>query len=74
MLEFYVKTLDPKTHIEACSLITYFGCEILSDRICDESEPFYGVFYIKATEEAFEIFSDFSNGITLEYPPGKTLR
>lgn len=74
MLEFYVKTKDPKAHIEACSLINYFECEILSDRICEKDEAYYGVFYIKAVEEAFEIFSEFSESISVEYPDSKTLR
>lgn len=74
MLEFYVKTKDPKAHIEACSLINYFGCEILSDRICEKDEPYYGVFYIRGIEDAFEIFSEFSENISVEYPDSKTLR
>jgi hypothetical protein len=74
MVEFYVKTQDPKSHIEACSLINYFNCEIITDRICENDEPFYGVFYVRSTEESFEVFTEFSIGITVEYPPGKTLR
>ena len=74
MVEFYIKTQDPKSHIEASSLINSFNCEILIDRICEKDEPFYGVFYVKATEDAFEIFSSFSAGITVEYPSNRTLR
>jgi hypothetical protein len=74
MVEFYVKTHDPKSHIEACSLINYFNCEIITDKVCEKDEPFYGVFYVRATEDAFEVFGEFSIGITVEYPPGKTLR
>lgn len=74
MVEFYVKTNDPKSHIQACSIINYFKCEIITDRICDKDEPFYGIFYVRALEEAFEIFTEFSSDITVEYPPGKTLR
>jgi hypothetical protein len=74
MVEFYIKTQDPKSHIEACSLINCFNCEIIVDRICEKDEPFYGLFYVKASEDAFEVFSEFSSGITIEYPRNKTLR
>jgi hypothetical protein len=74
LLEFYVKSRDPKSHIEACSLINYFNCEILTDRICEKEEPYYGVFYVKGNEESFEIFTEFSDGLSVEYPQGKTLR
>jgi hypothetical protein len=47
MVEFYVKTHDPKSHIEACSLINYFNCEIIKDKVCEKDEPFYGVFYVR---------------------------
>ena len=74
MLEFYVKSRDPKSHIQACSLINYFNCEILTDRICERDEAYYGVFYVRGNEESFEIFTEFSEGISVEYPQGKTLR
>jgi len=74
MVEFYVKTQDPKSHIEACSLINYFNCKIITDRVCEKNESFYGVFYVRTTEEAFEVFSEISIGITVQYPNGKTLR
>jgi hypothetical protein len=74
LIEYYIKTTNPKSHIEACSIINYFFCEILSDRICQRDEPFYGVFFVKSNEETFEILSDFSSDIVLEIPPGKILR
>jgi hypothetical protein len=55
-------------------LINCFNCEIIVDRICEKDEPFYGLFYVKASEDAFEVFSGFSAGISIEYPPNKTLR
>lgn len=74
MIEYYLKTLDPRAHIEACSIINFFFCEILSDRICNADESFYGVFYVRSTEETFEILSEISEGIILELPPEKTVR
>lgn len=74
MLEFYVKTANPVCHIEACSIINYFLCEIISDRICGKDEDFYGVFLIKADPDVFEIFSNFSSGITLEYHQDNIIR
>ena len=74
MIEYYIKTRDPKAHIEACSIINYFYCEILTDKICEKDDTFYGIFYVRSTEETFEILSEFSDGIILELPPGKILR
>jgi hypothetical protein len=74
LIDYYIKTKDPRSHIEACSIINYFFCEILSDRICEKGEPFYGIFFVKSNEETFEILSEFSGDIVLELPPGKVIR
>ena len=74
MLNFYIKSLNPRGHIEACSFISYFLAEVISAEICDPSEDFYGIFHVNGTEELFELLSEYSSDLTLEIPPEKTLR
>jgi hypothetical protein len=74
VLTFYIKSLNPKGHIEACSFISYFLAEVVSAEICDKDCDFYGVFHVNGSEEFFDLLSEFSSDITLELPPEKTLR
>ena len=57
MLVFYVQSQDPKTHIEACSIIDFLNIKILDSKIGDQNDPFYGEFMVEGSPDAFEIFS-----------------
>ena len=73
MLEFYIKTADPKSHIQACEIISLMGAEILEDEFGNGDDSYYGFFHVNASEECFEVFGDFQE-ITLEIPPNKMIR
>ena len=74
MLNFYIKSLNPKGHIEACSFISYFRAEILSDEIYGNNKEYYGSFYVNGSEDLFEVLSEFSSDLIIDLPPGKTIR
>lgn len=66
MLVFYVKTLNPKAHIDACSFISYYRAEILEDKINERGDKYYGEFLVSGHPELFEMLSTFSSEIVLE--------
>jgi hypothetical protein len=74
VINFFIKTHNPRGHIEACSFISHFGAEIINHEICEKKKSFYGVFYVYGSEELFEIISEFSPDITLEIPPENIVR
>jgi hypothetical protein len=74
LLEYYVKSYSPKSHIAVCEIIAMLGMEILADSFGDiESDEYYGFFHVKSDEEGFDILSDFPE-VTIEIPQGKILR
>jgi len=73
LLEFYIKTYSPEVHIQICELISLTLSKILSDKMGDESDDFYGMFLLRSSDEIYEIFSEFRD-ITLEMPEGKVIR
>lgn len=73
MLEFYIKTYSPEVHIQICELISLTLTKILSDKMGEESDDFYGMFLLRSSDEIYDIFSEFSD-ITLEMPKGKVIR
>jgi len=74
LLEYYVKSHGPKSHIAVCEIISMLGIEILADSLGDiESDGYYGFFHIKGDDEGFDILSDFPD-VTIEIPKGKILR
>lgn len=73
MLRFKIQTNDPKTHIEACSIVDYFRCKILDEKIGESGETFYGEFFLEGNEECFDIFSGFP-GISTFMDPTNTVR
>jgi len=74
MLKFYIKTHNPKSHIEACSFISFFGAEILYDEICEKGSEYYGIFHVNGTPDFFETISEFPGEITIQIPQEKLLR
>jgi len=68
VLTFYIKTLNPKAHIDACSFISYYRAEILEDKINDRRDKFYGLFLVSGHLELYEMLSTFSSDIILEIP------
>lgn len=74
MINFFIKTHNPRGHIEACSFISHFGAEIIKHEICENNADFYGFFHVDGAEELFEIISEFSPDITLEIPPENIVR
>ena len=74
MLEYYVKSPSPKSHIAVCEIISMLGMEILADTFGDiRSDGYYGFFHIKGDVDVFDILSDFPE-VTIEIPQGKILR
>lgn len=74
MLKFYIKSHSPKSHIEVCSFISFFGAEILYNEICEPGSEHYGIFCVNGAPEFFETISEFPGEITLEIPEEKLLR
>jgi hypothetical protein len=66
--------LNPKGHVDACSFISHFGAEIITDEICPRGDEFYGIFLVNGHPELFDILSSYSSDIILEFPPDKTLK
>lgn len=74
MLDYYIKSAGPKSHLQACELISIMGVEIAEDGFgIPGKDNFYGYFRVYSEVQTFEILSEFQD-ITLEFPPGKTLR
>ena len=65
MLEFYIKTYSPESHIQICELISLTLTHILSDKMGSDLDDFYGMFILSSNSEIYEIFSEFE-GINLE--------
>jgi len=72
LLEYIVKSTDPKSHIQLCEIISSLYIEILGDGFYD-SPPFYAWFRIKSQPEDYELFSEFP-GINMEIPSDKTIK
>lgn len=73
MVEYKIKSPNPKVHIKTCSLVNYFMMEIISDRFGIKEDDFYAEFHVKSTEESFEILCEIPE-IVLEFLPGKIIR
>jgi hypothetical protein len=65
--------MNPKVHIQTCSLVNYFMMEIIEESFGKKEDNFYAQFRVKSTEESFEILSEIPQ-ITLEFIPGKIIR
>jgi hypothetical protein len=74
VLRFYIKSLNPRGHIEACSFISYYLAEIIDSEIYNKDSHFYGMFHVSGTEYLFEALSQFSSNIIIELPPERTIR
>jgi hypothetical protein len=73
LVKFTIQTSNPKTHIEACSVVDYFRCNILKEKMGNQEDAFYAEFLLESSEECFEILSAFP-GISVFMDPGNTLR
>ena len=74
MLEYYIKSIDPKSHIAVCEIISMLGIEIISDSFGDtQLDDYYGFFHVRSNENSFDIVSEFPD-IIIEIPKGKILR
>lgn len=73
MVEYKIKSSNPKEHIKVCSFVNSFRMEIISESFGKKDDNFYAQFHVKSTEEAFMILSE-EFGIILEFIPGKIIR
>lgn len=73
MVEYKIKSLNPKDHIKVCSFVNYFMMEIISESFGKKEDSFYAEFHVKSTEESFEILSE-DPEIIIEFVPGKIIR
>ena len=55
MVEYKIKSLNPKNHIKVCSFVNYFMMEIIGESFGKKEDSFYAEFHVKSTEESFEI-------------------
>jgi hypothetical protein len=70
LLEYIVKSIDPKSHIQLCEIISTLYIEILDSHIAPSGAPYYGYFLIRSEPEDYEIFMDF-NDLIVEIPKNK---
>lgn len=73
MIEYFIKTYDPRAHLSVCSIISMLGVEIIEDSFGDPDSDYYGRFYVKSPAESFDIIFDFP-GVILEMPDKSTIR
>ncbi len=73
MVEYKIKSLNPKNHIKVCSFVNYFMMEIIGESFGKKEDSFYAEFHVKSTEESFEILSE-DPEIIIEFIPGKIIR
>jgi hypothetical protein len=73
LLEYYIKTLNPQSHINVCETISILGIQILEDGFSPREEETYGFFKLRSDDFAFEVLSDLSD-VTLELPKDRTIR
>ncbi len=73
MLEYYIKTIDPRSHIGVCEIISLMGIEILEDEFGGPDDGYYGIFKILSDSDAFDVFADLPD-IIIDFPRDKTLR
>jgi hypothetical protein len=76
LIEYYIKTYDPRAHLSVCSIVSMLGVEIIQDSFGDPNDPdsdYYGKFYVKSPAESFDLIFDFP-GVILEMPDKSTIR
>ena len=73
MIEYYIKTKDPRAHLAVCSMISMLGIEIIEDFFGEPGLDYYGKFYVKSATESFDVIFDFP-GVILEMPDKSTIR
>lgn len=73
MLEYYIKTIDPRSHIGVCEIISLMGIEILEDGFGGPDDEYYGFFKLFSDADSFDVFSDLPD-ITIDFPTNKVIR
>jgi len=72
-VKYTIRTQDPRSHIEACSIIDYFRCKIVEEKLGTSDDEFYGEFTLEGDENSFEIFSALT-GMSAFMDPTNTIR
>lgn len=73
MLEYYIKTIDPRSHIGVCEIISLMGVEILEDGFGGADDEYYGFFKVISDTDAFDVFSDLPD-VHIDFPSHKVIR
>lgn len=73
MLEYYIKTIDPRSHIGVCEIISLMGIKILDDGFGSPTDDYYGIFKLSSDTDTFDVFLDLPD-ITIDFPKNKTVR
>ena len=73
MLEYYIKTIDPRSHIAVCEIISLMGIEILEDGFGGSDDEYYGIFKLMSDPDGFDVFVELPD-ITIDFPPTKVVR
>jgi hypothetical protein len=73
MLEYYIKTIDPRSHIGVCEIISLMGIKILEDGFGGKDDEYYGIFKLMSDSEGFDVFVELPD-ITIDFPPSKVVR
>lgn len=73
MLEYYIKTIDPRSHIGVCEIISLMGIEILEDGFGDSTDDYYGIFKVFSDTDALDILSDLPD-VQIDFPRERVIR
>jgi len=73
LLEYYIKTMDPRSHIGVCEIISLMGIKIISDSFGESSDEYYGIFRVISDSDAFDIFTELPD-VVIDIPENKVLR
>jgi hypothetical protein len=73
LLEYYIKTTDPRSHIGVCEIISLMGIEILEDGFGGATDDYYGVFKLLSDTEGFDVFVELPD-IVIYFPKNKITR
>ena len=73
MLEYYIKTIDPRSHIGVCEIISLMGIEILEDGFGGLDDDYYGIFKLVSDTDGFDVFVELPD-IIIDIPQNKLVR
>ena len=55
-MKIFIKTFNPKSHLEVCSMIRFYGSQIEDSEICQGNDELYGYFVLITDPESIDSF------------------